>query len=302
MIDGRKWVILAAAGVTLVSSGLVGAAVLPATADIWVRESAPGANYEVDTISVWSSTSADGARRYALIEFDVSSLAGQPLQSAYISLYSFNRWSQALMPIKQTAYVVPSAGTALESLTWNLYMAEKDAGKVALESLGKYQNGPINADPSQQEVYIDTMAASAADLAAISAEANGDGKLTLVLIADEDGTDYRRDWGDIQWAGKPALLNVEVIPEPVTLALLALGSFGAIKRGRRKPMAQMRSKPAGQGADSSRCVRGAARRHGRARAESRLPFLRCDRESSGCGWRPPRWHRAGGDSNPRPRD
>ncbi len=173
---------------------------LTATSEVWLRATVPDQlAYENDGISVWSSNAYNGSSfphdlRYGLVEFDVSALAGLTLQSATLSLFSHATHAALAYPIKQSAYVIPSSGTALPSLTWNTYMSEKDPSKVALTRLGRYDL-PGNNDPAQQNAYMNSQA-SAADLTLLAAEANGDGKLTLVMIAAEDGTDYRRDWSD----------------------------------------------------------------------------------------------------------
>ena len=216
--------------------GLVGTAkavqefTFTATGDIWIREKSPDATYEDDLLSCWSSESADAARRYGLFEFDISSLAGESLISATLSLYSINDWSQATKPIKQYAYNIASGGVT--SLTWNTYMSGKDAGKTQLTGLGHYDLGPIDTDPSQQNVYVDSDAATSADLTLLENEASGDGILSLVLIAVEDGTDYRRDWGDIGYLSQPAKLNV-IIPEPATVVLLGLGGLALLRSRKR---------------------------------------------------------------------
>jgi subtilisin-like proprotein convertase family protein len=177
--------------------------------DVWLRESHPNNTYENDPLSVWSSASTNHARRYGVIEFDVSALAGLTLQSATLGLFSGStgatQHGYLEYPQKQTSYVIDSGGTATASLTWNTYMAEFDATKVSLSRLGRYDL-PAN-DPSQALTYMDSQA-SAADLALIAAAANGSGKLRIVMIAVEDGVAYERDWGDIEAWGKPAKLTV----------------------------------------------------------------------------------------------
>ncbi len=188
---------------------------LPASADIWIRES-DGTGRESDWVSVWSSASNDGGsngRRYGLIEFDVSSLAGETLASANLSLWVGDDYSGTTKPIRQKAYVIDSGGTPLANLDWASYFADKDAGKQPLESLGAFDEGaPLSEGTTG--IYLDDAGASPLDLGLIQSEANGDGVLSLVLIADEDGTDYRGDWGDgTNAAGpgfseRPAILRV----------------------------------------------------------------------------------------------
>ncbi len=198
---------------------------IAAQKDIWIREVSPGTTFENDLVSVWASNAAGtpdaGKRRYGLIEFDLSSLVGQPLVSATLQLFSTAGGSQARTPMKQHAFIINSAGTQLGSLTWDSYMAEKDAGKLALEGLGRFDQPAINDTPALQNAYSPSDA-TAADLALLQSEINGDKILSLVLIADEDGNDYRRDWGDNGYITSPAILQV-TIPEAGSLSLLALG-------------------------------------------------------------------------------
>ncbi len=178
---------------------------IPASGEIWVRPAGPDTTYENDLVGVYSSLAGT---RYGLVEFDLSSLSGTSLLTATLKLYSLTGQSSSAFPIKQTAFNIDSSGTALTSLTWNSYIAEKDAGKSAFETFGKYDLPPADSDPSSQNVYKDSPA-SAADLTAIQAEVDGDGILSIVLIADEDGNEYRQDWGDGALAGLVPLLEVD---------------------------------------------------------------------------------------------
>lgn len=190
---------MAAVTLFLVLAGDASAQVtINASGHIWVRELSPGTTFENDLISVWASHSVGpdaGKRRYGLVEFDLSPLAGKTILGATLRLYALSTGSQAGFPMKQSAAVIASGGTPLTSLTWSTYMSEKDGGKHALEALGRYNLPAITGDPNQVNRYVDSVA-SAADVAVIQSEISGDGKLSLVLIADEDGSDYRRDWGD----------------------------------------------------------------------------------------------------------
>ncbi len=179
--------------------------------DGWIREADPThALYEADGISVWSSYSPDGARRYGLLEFDLSSLSGQTFLFAVLDMYSpIHGYSDYEAPIKQSAYVIDcSSGTPLLSLNWNSYMSEKDAGKQALEILGAYDLPAANTDPSQQDQYVPSYS-SVADMAKIQAAIDGNGKLSLVFIAAEDGTNYGQSWGDGEatWVANPPCLS-----------------------------------------------------------------------------------------------
>lgn len=189
--------------------------VLEATGDVWIRELLPDQTYESDLVSVWSSTTSSedrGYRRYGLVEFDVGSLAGRQLGAITLSMWVADAFSGTQYPVKQSAFVIPSDGTPLTSLTWSSYLAQKDASKQALQTLGRYEEAaPVTA--GTMGTYRDSIA-SMSDLAAVAGEAAGDGRLSLVFVADEDGSDYRGDWGDASNAAgagyreKPALLKV----------------------------------------------------------------------------------------------
>ena len=203
---------------------------IAASADLWIRE-LNGSPYEYDGISVWSSASPDGARRYGLIEFDLSSLHGNTITEASLQLYSaVHSWSDYYTPIKQKAHVINCAtGTPLSALNWGIYMSEKDAGKIALETLGAYDLPAADSDPAQQNAYLDS-AASADDLAQIQAAVDNAGKFSLVFIAVEDGTDYGQSWGDgdVAWSGGVPLLHLELL---TTLAYAPAPSNNAVDVG-----------------------------------------------------------------------
>jgi len=208
-------------------AGMVSAAQIEisTSSDHWLREVAPDTVYDNDGISVWSTSKGD--RRYGVIEFDVSSLAGTTLPGAALGLYSrLHGYSDQNTPIIQSAYVI--AGP-IGGMTWNSYMAGQDAGKVALETLGAYDLPAASGDPAQQEAYLYSTA-SAADLALIQAAVDGSGVLSIVLIADESAV-YGQSWGDgdATWSGPAPLL---VIPEPATMTLLSLGGLALIRRRR----------------------------------------------------------------------
>ncbi len=175
-----------------------------AVGDIWIRESSPGTTYETDLISVWSSVSNDGGingRRYGLVEFDVGALQGETIAHAWLEMWVSDTFSGTEYPIKQKAFVIDSGGTPLTSLTWDSYLAEKDAGKTALQGLGSY-DAPIPSQSGTAGTYQMDAGATANDLTALAtAAASPSGRMSLVFIPDENGTDYRGDWGDGTNAG-----------------------------------------------------------------------------------------------------
>ena len=197
-------------------------AVLTATAETWIREAAPDSVYEDDGLNIYSSLSAtDQARRYTLLEFDVSGIAGGDYTGVELNLFSIGGWSSADYPAISEAYIVDTAGATIGGMSWNAYMPY-DAGAVALESLGVY-----DYDTDAYDVWL-TSVGSAADLSAVLAET--DGILTIVIKAVEDGTEYRADWEDNAYYGNRATLTL--VPEPTTMALLGLGGLALIRRKR----------------------------------------------------------------------
>ncbi len=68
--------------------------------------------------------------------------------SAKLQLYSaVHGWSDYRTPIRQHAAVIDcSSGTALSALDWATYISEKDADKVALETLGRYDLPAADGD------------------------------------------------------------------------------------------------------------------------------------------------------------
>ncbi|MBN1853025.1 MAG: PEP-CTERM sorting domain-containing protein [Pirellulales bacterium] len=202
------------------------AVVLEAVTDVWIRESAPDTTYENDMISVWNSFSGDpGTRRYGVVQFDISSLAGIDITEAYLGLWgSAHPWGDELKAIKQSSLLIDTtAGTPATSMTWNAYQNEYSTGAVQFESLGTYDL----AAPTPTDVFFYS-SSSAADIALIETAASaGNQFLTLVMIADElDGVDYAHSWGDGPdgWGGENAQLVInEALPDQSPQFHICLG-------------------------------------------------------------------------------
>jgi len=217
-----------------------GETTLTASTDVWLREAGADATFETDLMSVWSSAGNDGARRYGVVEFDVSSLSGHIIMDAQLRLWAGpNGFSDDLKPIKQSAVSIDtSGGTPTTGMTWNVYHSEYDAGATSLETLGTVDFSPAGA--GDLDAFVDSSASAADRLTLQSAANSANGLFTLVMIADEDGTDYAKSWGDGPggFGGMSAELVVtsEPIPDPSTLLLAALGLLGlqGIRRRRRK--------------------------------------------------------------------
>jgi len=160
--------------------------VIPATAHLWVRESAPDTVYEDDLLSVWSRTTSDGARRVGVVEFDVSRLVHQRISAAHLELGAI-----ISAPFAQRAVLIPPG---IEQLTWNRMVREKFPSEQPLAELGRIACG-ADALP-QIGSYARSLPAASADLELLQASAHSTGKLTLALIAEEDGTAYQQDWDD----------------------------------------------------------------------------------------------------------
>lgn len=208
----------------------VSESVLTVTAETWVREVAPDADYENDGLGIYSSASAtDQARRYTLLEFDVSGVdAGAGYTGVELNLFSMAGWSSKDYLTLTEAFIIDTSGATIAGMTWNTYMPY-DSGAVALDSLGRYDYDTITNEPTAYDTWV-TSAGSAADLSAVLAEVAGDGVLTIVIKAVEDGVEYRADWEDDAYYGNRATLTL--VPEPATMTLLALGGLALIRRRR----------------------------------------------------------------------
>jgi hypothetical protein len=154
--------------------------VVNANLQLWARKSTPNKVWEKDLVSVWS---AKKELRYGLIEFDVSKLEPAEWRSARLKLGVLNN-----APIRQSAALITPG---LSNLTWNGYQQTRHAQRITLESLGRI----VDAGAHKVGTYAISTAASKADLKNLN-QARQNGKIAFVLIADEDGEVYWRDWDD----------------------------------------------------------------------------------------------------------
>ncbi len=202
-----------------------------ANVDTWVRESANGSVYENDDISVWHSEHAGAGQRVGILEFDLSSIeAEEEITSASMSLFSLNSSTTGEIFV-QNAKLLDAQSAPLN---WNDYIA---LSGTTLEGIGHYNlaaDAPVGA-------YIESDAASEADLALLDTARQAGGKLIISLesvpqeVTHTVYTPTSRDWADTEstWAGygdvpanQPEIwprLIIEEVPEPNTFVLLALG-------------------------------------------------------------------------------
>ena len=191
---------------------------LAATTHLWIREIEPERIFEDDLISVWSSRSSDKGRRFGLVEFDISSLNNLDLTRAHLELGVLDT-----NPIRQSAAVI-AAG--IDGYNWKLYQQNKSSEARKLTGLGRYR-----FDIANERIggYSACVGATPEELKLIKAEAQSSSRLTLVLIADEDGTAYRRDWDDGVYHrtrnNPPRLVIYDSRRDPRAAARKALQSF-----------------------------------------------------------------------------
>ncbi|HJM65679.1 MAG TPA: choice-of-anchor D domain-containing protein, partial [Roseibacillus sp.] len=175
--------------------------------DSWVRESAPGTAYPADLMSVWNSSSSDGARRYGVISFDLTSIT-KPLSEVSLSLWSaLHGYSDDIIPLKQTAIAIDPTGIDPDAATWS-QVTSADTLYI-FDSLGTYDIPAASAEPAIQNVFLESVG-SAADAAFVESVRTGSGTLMLVMIADPDATNYSNSWGDAELNGEDAFLSYEL--------------------------------------------------------------------------------------------
>ena len=180
--------------------------VVNANLQLWARKSTPNKVWEKDLVSVWS---AKKELRYGLIEFDVSKLGRAEWRSARLKLGVLNS-----APIRQSAALITPG---LTSLTWNSYQRTRHAQRITLESFGRI----VDAGAHKVGTYAISTAASKADLKKLN-QARQNDKIAFVLIADEDGSVYWRDWDDGSRGTIPQLVVRRGDPDPQEAADRAL--------------------------------------------------------------------------------
>jgi len=191
--------------------------VLTAGKHLWIRESEPDRVSEDDLVSVWSSFAGENARRYGLIEFDLSSLRGLNVVDAHLELGVTDDRA-----VRQVAAIIPSG---IDNMTWNRFQHEKASGMQSLSGLGHYVAA---AGIDRVGAYVHGDEATPEDLVWLREKIESGQNMALVLIADEDGTAYRRDWDDGvhgQTHNPPRLVVHSSTPNPEAAARRALHSF-----------------------------------------------------------------------------
>lgn len=207
---------------------------IDASVDVWLREAGADTTFENDLVSVWSASGNDGARRYGVLEFDLSSLAGSTLPAVRLDLYGHaNSFSDDAKAVNQKAFRIDTTGgTIASAMTWNTYQAEYDATATELEGLGRLNI----ASPTPTDQFFGSQA-SASDLALIQGIVDSaNPTLTLVLQMVEDGTDYAHSWSDgpdgfsgsDSRGGDAPDARLVIVPEPASLLFAAVACAAGV--------------------------------------------------------------------------
>ena len=154
---------------------------VPAAAHLWIRHAKPDTAYEDDLVSVWSQ---ERELRFGLLEFDVSDFGDEPWKAAHLELGMLSTHA-----IKQSAMMIPPG---IDQLTWSGYQKTKAGRQQPFEAFGR-----IESEPGIEitGTYTKSASATASDLKLLNDTKQG-GRIAIVLIADEDGKPYGRDWDD----------------------------------------------------------------------------------------------------------
>ncbi len=158
---------------------------IEAAQSTWIREISPDQPYENDRIWVTSTGVIDRGRRYGLVEFDLSKLAGLQISRAYLDLAVIS-----LGEMKQTAATIPAG---IGGATWTSYNQRQAAHAESLDSLGSYK---LAGGDGSDGAYVASADASPRDLERLVAKAKANERLALVLMPSDDGGRYQREWDD----------------------------------------------------------------------------------------------------------
>lgn len=214
---------------------------LPALEDVWIRDFAPTTTYNGDFVDVRrtvDTTLGPIEVRYGLIQFDLSSVAGETLTSAELILDELGTGqgagSGAMAPMQTLAYAIGTQNDApdLLAMTWDIYANTYEALEpYAFTTLGIYDltaNGALRADRSSP--------ASAEDLAFLESLAATSNTLTLVLKPISSDINLAHSFGDGEAAGRNAILRIvrSVPTTPPTVSPIAVAPGAAnVPVGRR---------------------------------------------------------------------
>jgi mono/diheme cytochrome c family protein len=158
---------------------------LEAVASTWIREIAPDQPYEKDRIWVTSAGAIDKGRRYGLVEFDVSKLAGLDVSRAYLDL--------AVMSPGEMRQAAASIPPGIAGATWSSFLQKQASKTERLDSLGSYK---LVGKEGTGGGYVPSANASPRDVELLEAKAKRNEHLAMVLMpADGDGC-YQREWDD----------------------------------------------------------------------------------------------------------
>ncbi len=210
-------IIVAVATMLVPQPAFAGTMTLEATTDVWIRDmdGFRDTTFEDDLLSVWSAA-GDGAERNGAVTFDLSGVT-EEIVGAYLSLYESDYHRHNVPFEQQAASMVP---IDVSSLTWN---ALGSYTITPLDSLGAY-----NLDGTEtKNVYQDSEAASAADVAVLEAIRLDGGSISMLLTPAND-TQGAHDWGDTGYSSTPPQLVLTVVPEPGAIALVLIGMVALV--------------------------------------------------------------------------
>ncbi len=189
--------------------------------DVWISSAAPGGNYPADRVEVRRASEV----RYGLVQFDLSSLAGQEVKGVELILdelgSSEGAGISATLPIQTVGFALGVSNSALNlrSMTWNAYQSQYEGREDgAFSALGKYDLPPPGGNGGARSTF-----GNAADLVLMQKIVDGSGILTLVLKPTTNGSAMAGSFGDGEAAGAKAVL---LITTPITLRAQATTNRG----------------------------------------------------------------------------